>query len=417
MKNVMVFSCGSIPGIDINFALRGNNEYKIYGASSYEDHGTFVYENYIGDVPFIYEYDFIPKFNKILEKYKIDFIIPLHEDMILFFQEHIDEINAVVISSCYETAVLCRYKSKTYDALKGCDFIPAVYKIEEVLEYPVFVKKDDDQGARHAYRVDNVEQLTLYASQEKMIICEYLPGEEVTVDCFTDRHGRLRFVNPRAADRMLAGIDVHARRLVNSEEIKNIAFQINDKITFRGPWFFQVKQNRDGKFKLLEIASRFAGGFALTLGMDINTPLMAIRDFDNKEVTFDYNDGLIEADKMFITRYKLEYEYDHIIIDGIQTLDLNDKTNPLMMLLIYQTLNENKRITLLSNNFSHDNQILRRKKIDNTIFEMSESFDGLTWSKTVFISKNEERRNKVRQTYGVKAYEPNMTGVLLNWKA
>ena len=237
-----------------------------------------------------------------------------------------------------------------------------MYKIEEVLEYPVFVKKDDDQGARHAYRVDNVEQLTLYASQEKMIICEYLPGEEVTVDCFTDRHGRLRFVNPRAADRMLAGIDVHARRLVNSEEIKNIAFQINDKITFRGPWFFQVKQNRDGKFKLLEIASRFAGGFALTLGMDINTPLMAIRDFDNKEVTFDYNDGLIEADKMFITRYKLEYEYDHIIIDGIQTLDLNDKTNPLMMLLIYQTLNENKRITLLSNNFSHDNRILRRKK-------------------------------------------------------
>lgn len=155
MKNVMVFSCGSIPGIDINFALRGNQEYKIYGASSYDDHGVYVYENYIGNVPFIFEEDFIPRFNQILAQYSIDFIIPLHEDMILYFQQHVNEINATVISSCYDTALLCRYKSKTYQALAGLDFVPRVYKCEEVDSFPVFVKKDDDQGARHAYKVDN----------------------------------------------------------------------------------------------------------------------------------------------------------------------------------------------------------------------------------------------------------------------
>ena len=230
MKNVMVFSCGSIPGIDINFALRGNDEYKIYGASSYDDHGIYVYENYIGNVPFIFEPDFIPRFNAILEQYHIDFVIPLHEDMILFFQQHINEIHAVVVSSCYETAVLCRYKSKTYEALKQFDFVPQTYQAKDVVEFPVFVKKDDDQGARHAYKVDNAGDLMLYAAQEKMIICEYLPGEEVTVDCFTDRHGKLRFVNPRAADRILAGIDVHARRLMNSAEIEEIAEKIRQAL-------------------------------------------------------------------------------------------------------------------------------------------------------------------------------------------
>ena len=59
MKNVLVFSCGAIPAIDINFAMRGNKEYKIYGASSYDDHGLYVYENYIGGVPFLYEEDFL----------------------------------------------------------------------------------------------------------------------------------------------------------------------------------------------------------------------------------------------------------------------------------------------------------------------------------------------------------------------
>ena len=369
MKNVMVFSCGSIPGIDINFALRGNDEYRVYGASSYDDHGIFVYENYIGGVPFIYEDDFIPRFNSILRQYKIDFVIPLHEDMILFFQQHVNEIDAIVISSCYETALLCRYKSITYEALKEFDFIPRTYSLKEVKEFPVFVKKDDDQGARHAYKVNSFNDLNLYAHQEKMIICEYLPGEEVTVDCFTDRYRNLCFVNPRAADRIFGGIDVHARRLVNNTELIEIAENINSKISFRGPWFFQVKKDKEGKYKLLEISTRFAGAFALTLGMDINTPLMALRDFDNKDVIFSFNDCGIEADKMFITRFKIDRTYKCVVLDGIDVFKLDDRINPMMMMFIYQISNEKKAVYILSNEVDRDCQMLSNYKIDNSLFE------------------------------------------------
>ena len=417
MKNVMVFSCGSIPGIDINFALRGNGEYKVYGASSYDDHGIYVYENYIGNVPFIFEPDFIPRFNAILEQYSIDFIIPLHEDMILFFQQHIDEIHAVVVSSCYETAVLCRYKSKTYEALKEFDFVPRTYQVKEVENFPVFVKKDDDQGARHAYKVDNADDLMLYATQEKMIICEYLPGEEVTVDCFTDRHGKLRFVNPRAADRILAGIDVHARRLMNDAVIAEIAEKINSRVSFRGSWFFQIKRDVNGKFKLLEIATRFAGAFALTMGMDLNTPLMALRDFDNKDVVFSFNDHPIEADKMFISRYQTDNTYDCVVLDGLSALMLNDKVNTMMMMFIYQAINEQKRIVLVSDDFDRERQILRNHKIDENLFEMTADVGTDTWEKAVLISKNEKHRIDVREEYGIYAYEPNRIEVLLNWKA
>lgn len=417
MKNVMVFSCGSILGIDINFALRGNSEYKVYGASSYDDHGLYVYENYIGNVPFIYEPDFIPRFNEILRQYKIDFIIPCHEDMILFFQQHINEIDAVVVSSCLDTAILCRYKSKTYNALKEYSFVPNTYKIDEVREFPVFVKKDDDQGARHAYKVENYDDLKLYAHQDKMIICEYLPGEEVTVDCFTDRHGELRFVNPRVADRMLAGIDVHSRRVIKNTEIYDIARKINSRVSFRGPWFFQIKRSKTGEYKLLEIASRFAGAFALTLGMDINTPLMALRDFDNKDVIFSYNDTLIEADKTFITRYKLQNDYESVLLDGIEPLFLNGKINPTMMMFIYQVKNECKEICILTDDASTDIKTLAAYKVDSGIFRFIPVDSKSIAQNTVFISINEEHRIDMREEYRLSAYAPSMIGVLLNWRA
>ncbi len=419
MKNVLVFSCGAIPAIDINFAMRGNGEYMIYGASSYDDHGLYVYKNYIGNVPFIYEPDFIPRFNDILEKYKIDFIIPLHEDMILFFQKHITEIHAVVISSCYETALLCRYKSKTYERLSATDFVPRTYKPDEVKDYPVFVKKDDDQGARHAYKVDNKNDLALYAHQPQMIVCEYLPGEEVTVDCFTDRHGKLRFVNPRCADRILAGIDVHARRLTDKMEIDRIANSINEIIEFRGPWFFQIKKDKYGKYKLLEIATRFAGAFALTLGMDINTPLMAIRDFDNKDVSFDCNDSLIEADKMFITRYTVPIQYNSVICDGINSFCVGDLTDSFFMMFIYQCINQGKKTMIYADNVDDTLKELERRSIPSSIFRIIGKdilIKELSTQKCVFISRNASLKKQFRELYGCFCYDSSLISPLIDWR-
>lgn len=419
MKNVMVFSCGAIPAIDINIALRGNNDYKIYGASSYDDHGLYVYENYIGGVPFIYENNFIEKFNDIIHKYKIDFIIPLHEDIILFMQEHKEEIDAVIISSCYETAFLCRYKTKTYQALNGFDFVPKVYQVDEVMEFPVFVKKDNDQGARHAYQVNNAEQLLFYAKQADMIICEYLPGEEVTVDCFTDRHGKLRLVNPRVADRILAGIDVHTRRLPQDTEINDIAEKINGRIKYRGPWFFQIKRNRNGKYKLLETSSRFAGAFGLTRCMDINTPLMAIRDFDNKDVNFDFNDKPIEADKMFIGRYTIPVEYDKIVIDGTDCMCIGSLIDTFFMMFLYQCINKEKKLILLSNDIEKDKFKLHEKRIAPSVFaqilEVGNYLD-IDYTNAVFISRNELNRVSVRKRHNIYCYDATAVEVLLDWR-
>ena len=413
MKNVMVFSCGAIQAVDINFALRGSKEYKVYGASSYDDHGIFIYENYIGNVPYMSEPDFLEKFNAILEKYSIDYIIPLHEDMVLYFQEHRKELKAILVGSCYETALLCRYKSKTYKALEGCDFIPKTYAVDGVDEYPVFVKKDNDQGARHAFLAHDYNELRVYASSPDMIICEYLPGEEVTVDCFTDRHGKLRLVNPRVADRILAGVDVHARRVQNDSEIHSIAEQLNDKISFHGFWFFQIKRDKEGRFKLLEISSRFAGAFGLTRCMDLNLPLLALRDFDGKDIDIDFNDTPIEADKIFIGRYSLPLDYQRVILDGEETLFINNDVDTFFMMFMYQCINKRKEILLISGNAARTKEKLKSAKISDEMVNVVETAE---YEDALYISRDENHRKAVRQKYGLMCYHPSTVEALLDWR-
>ena len=62
---------------------------------------------------------FIKILNDRIEEYNFKFIITPHEDLALFLQEHKDEINATIVCSEYETALLCRYKSKTYEKMKS----------------------------------------------------------------------------------------------------------------------------------------------------------------------------------------------------------------------------------------------------------------------------------------------------------
>lgn len=90
------------------------------------------------NVPFTYEKDFAEKFNKIIRERKIEFIIPTHDTIAMVLMENRDRIDAVIVCSPKETAGLCRFKEKTYEKLKDCEFVPRVFhSLEENITYPV----------------------------------------------------------------------------------------------------------------------------------------------------------------------------------------------------------------------------------------------------------------------------------------
>ena len=420
-KRVLVLNCGTLASTDINMALRYNDEFEIWGASTNKNHGIYVYKNYIDDIPNISNPDFIKILNKKIEEYNFKFILAPHEDLALFLQENKEKINACIVCSNYETSLICRYKSKTYEKMKNYDFIPKVYKKEEVKTYPVFCKKDTDQGARHAYKIENKNELEMY-TKDDMIICEYLPGEEVTIDCFTDKNRKLLFCNPRAADRILAGIDVHARRIALTDEIKYIAESLNKEIEFRVYWLKKKKKAVDGKYKLLEISTRLPGSFSLSRCLDVNLPLMALKDFDGQDVELTFNNIEIEADKQFFGKYKLGIEYNSVFIDFETCFEIMDNIDAFFMMYLYQCLNKNIEIDLITQNKEKMEKYLIKNKIDRNIFknifEISrEKIKDVVTEKSIFLSNDDDLKNILRKEINEYCFSNNIIEALIDWRA
>lgn len=425
--NVLVFPCGSVTAMDINFSLRYSMNVNIFGASSIDDHGKYIYKNYIGDVPNIADPDFLEAFEKILIQYHIEYIFPTHDSVALFLVDHQDSLSAKVIAADANTTKICRYKSLTYSALDEYGFTPMHYSsVSNDVSFPVFLKPDDGQGGKNSYYVDSYEDLVYYHKKyPSHLICEFLPGDEITVDCFTDRHSQLRFVCERSRDRLLAGVSVHARVLPLEEKVLCIANQINSVLKFRGYWYFQLKKDQTGEYKLLEISTRLAGTACLTKQLDVNFALLSILDFSNQDVVISPNHFGIEVDRSLCGRYSLDIEYGCVYIDLDDTLIFSDGSyNSLALMYLYQCVNNNIEIILITKHEGNVEEFLNNSHIPLTIFTkiLSLPHDDPKFlhidldKKPIFIDNSFAERKDVREKLGIPCFDISNIECLLDWK-
>lgn len=76
-KKVAVFPAGSEIGLEINRALKYSTFFDVIGFSSMKDHTRYVYKEYIEDLPFINDENFIDELNKRIEEKKLTLFIQL----------------------------------------------------------------------------------------------------------------------------------------------------------------------------------------------------------------------------------------------------------------------------------------------------------------------------------------------------
>ncbi|WP_379157291.1 ATP-grasp domain-containing protein [Paenibacillus sp. sgz5001063] len=400
--------------------------FEVYGASSIEDHGKFVYKNYIGNVPNISEDQFIEAFNKLIFKYNIKFIIPTHDSVALFLMENQEKINATVVSSELETTKICRYKSLTYKKFKDNSFVPIIYDLNNVHEFPVFLKPDSGQGGKGTLLAHNYEELLHHTSlNSDLLICEYLPGEEITVDCFTDRNACLKLISPRTRERIFGGISVHSKLIEISDDISEIANIINKRLKFRGYWFIQLKKDSKGKYKLLEICTRMAGTFSLSANRDINLPLLSLLDFMDLDIEILPNNYNIEMDRSFINRYHIAINYDRIYVDLDDTLILrNQFCNEYLLMFLFQCLNKNKEVVLITRHSKNVEETLLKFKINPQMFsqiihlDMSESKSQFmnTDKPSIFIDNSFAERREVKEKLHIPTFDISNIESLVDWR-
>jgi len=424
-KNVLIFSGGSYPAVEIYFCLKNNMLFNPIAASSYEDHSQFLFKEYYSDLPYISEENFIEKLNELIEKAKIELIIPTHDTIAMYLMENENKINAKIVCSPYETALICRHKSLIYDKFKNYDFTPKIYsRIDENIIYPVFCKQDIGEGSRDTHLINNKVELERLLQNNNYLICEYLPGDEITIDCFTNRKGELLFSNPRKRLRIMNGISARSVNIELTYELYNIVTIINNTLKFRGYWFVQLKKDSVGKYKLLEISTRFAGTFNLSKNLDVNLPLLALCDRLDMDVSITPNNYKITSDKTYIDRFKLDISYERVYIDFDDTIVFNrSKYNTQVMMFIYQCINEGKEIVLITKHEFDLDETMKRLHLSKDLFNEiilvpvnMPKYKMMNNDKpSIFIDNSYNERKLVKLNLNMHTFDISNIECLIDW--
>lgn len=423
--NVLVFPCGSEVGLELHRSLKDIRFVTLFGASGVDDHGKWVYKNYIGGVPFINDPSFISEFNRVIDEYRIDYVFPALDNVIFTLTEHRSELHAVLLTAPDEASLICRSKLKTYAALADCDFLPRTYSSpDEVEKYPVIIKPSESQGAQGfmvlADRAALEHELSVRTAPQ--VVCEYLPGREYTVDCFTDRKGVLRYAAQRCRGRIKSGISVNSRLVPDDPRVREIAERINSRLPMRGVWFFQLKEDENGALKLLECATRVAGTMCLSRAAGVNLPLLTLYDAMGYDLESEPRISGVEVDRALHGSYKLDIDYDEAYIDYDDTLIVRDRINFTVLRFIYQCVQNGVKVTLLTR---HDTDVrvdLGARRISPELFDeivciprSERKIDHVhPSSRAIFIDDSFAERRAMRERFGLTALGVDAAEALLD---
>ncbi|NNJ55863.1 MAG: ATP-grasp domain-containing protein [Bacteroidia bacterium] len=129
----------------------------------------------------------------------------------------------------------------------------------------------------HTYiSLEKAVEILSMKSFPELLISEYLPGDEYTVDCLVS-NGRTEVIIPRKRLKMNNGISVEGI-IENNQKVIDYCEAILSTLKLDGPIGIQVKFSENNVPLLVEINPRIQGTSIACLGAGINIPLLTIRN-------------------------------------------------------------------------------------------------------------------------------------------
>ncbi|GAA6764497.1 ATP-grasp domain-containing protein [Flavobacterium johnsoniae] len=413
MKNIFVFPCGSEIGLEVYRSLNNSIHFSLIGGSSVDDHGKFIYEDYIGNIPFSTNKTFIERLKEIIIDRKIDIIYPTMDSVITILKANEDYLGCKVVSSSLETVEICMSKKKTYQLLGDIIATPRIFNdINEITEYPVFVKPDIGYGSRGVKKISHsIELQEVFKKNSELLVMEYLPGKEYTVDCFSNYKNDLLFFGLRERARINNGISVNTSNLPLTDDVIDFANKINQLLKPNGAWFFQIKEREDGQIVLMEVASRFGGSSSVFRAKGINFAELSLYNLLEKPVSILENNFTVILDRALTNKYHLDIHYNHVYIDFDDTLIVHDKVNTKMISLIYKFINDGIKIHLITKHEFDLSLTMKKYKIPCEIFDeiihlhkSDNKSDFINFKDAIFIDDSFSERLSVYKTHNIPVF-------------
>lgn len=109
----------------------------------------------------------------------------------------------------------------------------------------------------------------------ELLLTEYLPGDEYSVDCLADA-GQPIVVVPRIRRRIVNGISAEGEFL-NEKDLIDYSGQVIRELKLHGNIGIQFRRSATGFPGILEINPRVQGTISAALGAGVNLPVLAVR--------------------------------------------------------------------------------------------------------------------------------------------
>lgn len=373
--NILIFPGGTENGLEVYRSLNYQKRLKLYGAANSKDDNTFFYyENAVLLPDVKHEKQCLNELNSFIKKNTIQAIFPANSVVIDFLVKNRHVINCKILMSNNDSILLTRNKLTTYQFFKNHSFI-AKYNFENIdsKDLPLFCKPKSSYGSKGCKILYNKIEVEKIQQDSNFVIQEYLSGEEITVECFSTIQNELIYSCARTRGRIRMGTSLLSREITDHNElirIKEIANSINQEIKIEGLWFFQLKKNRKGEYKLLEIELRVPGSLAFSRSKGVNLPYLQLL-----QILMGYSLKLAKSKIHFEQSRNLDLVYrilkplkfNKIFIDLDDTLIIRNKINYELMAFIYKQISNNKKIILITKSLSKN---LKKDLVDMKILQI-----------------------------------------------
>lgn len=415
---VLITPSGSEIGLEIFRSLKNNKNIDLVGANSLDDFSKHLYEHYISGIPYINDLSYIQSIKKIILLYNITHVFPAHDDACLKLKKFEIELGIKVVTSSFETNSICRSKRKSYRTLSAYIKTPFLFNKDDITEshFPLFIKPDVGQGSKGAYLISCLAELIKIKDSD--LICEYLPGREYTIDCLTDSKGVLLYHQGRERMVIKSGISVQTVNITDSR-FESLANQINENIRFQGAWFFQVKENSQCEFVLLEVAARIAGSMASSRVQGINyAELSLLIASDTDDLSLIVNKYNVQLDRALDNKYIINLDYNKVFVDFDDCIYIKGNLNYALLAFLYRCIDRKIKVTLISRHKGNLNKKLSYLRINNLfdniihITDDSPKSKYISKHKSIFIDDSFNERKEVNEMLGINCFSLDMIEVL-----
>lgn len=216
----------------------------------------------------------------------IDVLVPTVDTELLPLVARTEELRAggtELLAADERTLSTCLDKWALFQACTGTAVpVPDTVVVDDALDadawtWPCIVKPRRGSGSRGVELLDGPADLARVARDGSMLLQQLLPGAEHSLDVLAYRDGRIAAVVPRSRLKVDSGIAVTGCTVADPALIE-LGRLVAEAIGLTTVANVQVKEDADGRPRLLEVNPRLPGSMPLTIAAGVNMPALALAD-------------------------------------------------------------------------------------------------------------------------------------------